>query len=78
MAGKTIVAKDIRTVCKAVAILITWYYIVDITYPQECCNVLLFVEKALLNLPLSGKLSNSALQVMSAIEHLQIDSEEDI
>ena len=60
------------------AILIAWYYIVDITYAQECCNILLFIEKALLNLPLSGTLSNSALQVMSAIEHLEIDSEEDI
>ena len=42
----------------------------DITYPPECCNVLLFIEKALLNLPLSGKLSNSALQTISAIENL--------
>ena len=75
---KTIVPKEIRILCKAMAILITCYYIVDITYPLECCNVYLFIKKALLNLPLSGKLSNSALQVISAIEHLEIDSEEDI
>jgi len=56
------------------AILITWYYIVDIVYPPECLNVLLFVEKALLNLPLSAKLSNSALQTISAIEHLDLET----
>ena len=78
MVEKTIDAKDIGTLCKAVAMLITWYCIVGITYAQECCNILLFIEKALLNLPLSGKLSNSALQVISVIEHLEIDSEEDI
>ena len=62
---------DISSLWKAVAILMTWYYIVDIVYPSECLNMYLFVEKALLNLPLSAKLSNSALQTISAIDHLQ-------
>lgn len=72
---KTIVA-DLSSLWKAITIVITWYYIVDIVYPSECLNMLLFVEKALLNLPLSTKLSNSALQTISSIDHLQTDNGE--
>ena len=72
---KSVVA-DVTTLWKAVAILITWYYIVDIVYPTECLNAYLFVEKALLNLPLSAKLSNSALQCISAMDHMELKENE--
>ena len=76
MVEKSIVA-DVSSLWKAVAIMMTWYYIVDIVYPSECLNVHLFVEKALLNLPLSAKLSNSALQTISAIDHMElVDTEQ--
>ena len=67
MVEKSIIA-DVSSLWKAVAIMMTWYYIMDIVYPSECLNIHLFVEKALLNLPLSAKLSNSALQTISAID----------
>ena len=63
---KSVVA-DVTSLWKAVAILITWYYIMDIVYPSECLNAYLFVEKALPNLPLSAKQSNGALQSISAM-----------
>ena len=71
---KSIVA-DVSSLWKAISILMTWYYIVDIAYPSECLNILLFVERALLNLPLSGKMNNSALQTISAIDHMELDTD---
>ena len=50
-------------------------YIVDIPYPSECLNILLFVERALLNLPLSEKMNNSALQTISAIDHMELKTD---
>ena len=76
MVEKSIVT-DLSSLWKAVAIMMTWYYIVDIVYPSECLTIHLFVEKALLNLPLSAKLSNSALQTISAIDHMElVDTEQ--
>ena len=72
---KTIVA-DVSSLWKAVAIMMTWFYIVDIVYPSECLNMNLFVEKALLHLPLSAKLTNTAVQTISAIDHLELDTVE--
>ena len=37
------------------ASLTTWYCIANMVYPPECANVLLFIEKTLPKLPLSGK-----------------------
>ena len=66
-----IVVADTNNLWRALAVMITWYYIVDIVYPSECINMHLFVEKTLLNLPLSGKMNNSALQTISTIDHLE-------
>ena len=63
-----IVVADTNNLWRALAVMITWYYIVDIVYPSECINMHLFVEKALLSLPLSGKMNNSALQTISTID----------
>ena len=70
MVEKSVVA-DASSLWKAVAIMMTWFYIVDIVYPSECLNTHLLMEKTLLNLPLSAKLSNSALQTISAIDHME-------
>ena len=70
MVEKSIIA-DVSSLWKAISILMTWYYIVDIAYPSVCLNILLFAERALLNLPLSGKMNNSALQTISAIDHME-------
>ena len=66
-----IVVADTNNLWKALAIMITWYYIVDRVYPSECINMHLFVEKALLSLSLSGKMNNSALQTISIIDQLE-------
>ena len=69
VAEKTIV-NETGNLWKAVASMVTWYYIVDIVYPSECTKTLLFIEKVLLTLPMSSKMNNSAIQIISAIEHL--------
>jgi len=52
--------------------MITWYYIADIIYPPQCANTLLFIEKVLLNLPMSAKMNNSAICILSAIENMDV------
>ena len=53
--------------------MVTWYYIADIVYPPECVNTLLFIENVLLSLPMSSKMQNSAIQAISAMEHLDLE-----
>ena len=60
------IVDETNSLWKAIASMITWYYIVDIVYPTECANTLLFIEKVLLNLPMSSKMQNSAVQTISA------------
>ena len=67
------IVNETNSLWKAIASMVTWYYIVDIVYPPECANTLLFVEKVLLNLPMSSRMQNSAVQITSAIEHLDIE-----
>lgn len=64
------IVNETSSLWKAIASMVTWYYIVDIIYPPECANTLLFIEKVLLNLPMSSKMQNSSLQIISAIDHL--------
>ena len=67
--AKKVIVHETTSLWKAVASMITWYYIVDIKYPSECVSTLVFIENVL-NLPMSLKMQNSAIQMASAIEHL--------
>ena len=40
-----------------------YYYIVDVLYPVKCANILLCIEKVLLNLLMSSKMNNSAIEI---------------
>ena len=67
-----VIVNETGNLWKAIASMTTWYYIVDIVYLPECANTLLFIEKVLLNIPMSSKMNNSAIQIISAIEHLDM------
>ena len=64
-----VIVNETTSLWKAVTSMITWYYIVDIKYSSERVNALLFIEN-ILNLPMSSKMNNSAIQIASAMEHL--------
>ena len=55
---------------KALLSLFACYYVFDMAYPRECKNTLLYLEKALLKLSNSDKLSSGALAAISAMDKL--------
>ena len=50
---------------KALVCLIGAYYVFDMAYPRECKNSLLFLEKFLLKLPSSEKMSASVIAALT-------------
>lgn len=55
---------------KATLCIFMCYYIFDMSYPREVINTLLYLEKALLELPNLQKLSASALAAVSDMDKL--------
>ena len=53
---------------KALFSLFASYYMFDMAYPKECKNTYLYLEKVLLKLPNSDKISGGALAAISSIE----------
>lgn len=61
---------SVRDFHKALLSLFACYYVFDMAYPRECKNTLLYLEKVLLKLSSSEKLSSSALAAVSAMDKL--------
>ena len=55
---------------KAILSLFASYYVFDMAYPRECKNTPLYLEKALLKLSNSEKLSSGAIAAISAMDKL--------
>lgn len=55
---------------KALVCLFACYYVFDMAYPKECKNSLLFLEKALLHLSSSDKMTSSAIAAVSTMDKL--------
>ena len=69
--SETKVTSETTSFTKAVVNLMSWYYIMDIQYPQKCRNTYGFIEAMLLKLPsTSTTLTASAIQAISSMEHL--------
>lgn len=69
--SETEVISETTSFIKALVYLISWYYIMDIQYPQQCKNTYAFIEAMLLKLPnASTTLTASAIQAISSMQHL--------
>lgn len=69
--SETEVISETTSFIKAIVNLMSWYYIMDILYPQKCRNTYGFIEAMLLKLPTtSTTLTASAIQAISSMEHL--------
>jgi len=69
--SETEIISETTSFIKAVVNLMSWYYIMDIQYPQKCKNTYGFIEAMLLKIPNpSTILTASAIQAVSSMEHL--------
>lgn len=61
---------SVTSFSKALVCLFAVYYVFDMAYPKECKNSLLFLEKDLLKLTNTDKMSTSALAAVSSMDKL--------